>query len=126
MTDMDQSATPLPEAAPPAIPEPRHSGLGVTSFVLGMTSGPLALVLIAAAVVAEAMGAERLPEDHWIFGVLGLMLIGVIVAHFVGVGLGIAGLVGRKLKLFAILGLVFNVASVSVILGAVILGVMAE
>lgn len=97
---------------------PRHSGLGIASFIIGLIVLILDLILIAMAIVigATARPIGRRGEESLIV-VVGVMACGGGVAAIVGFCLGIAGVCQtNRSKVFAILGLVFN--------GLIVLGVV--
>jgi hypothetical protein len=105
---MYDSSFPPPEVPPPPPPSemPKHSKLGIISFVLAIVS----LVLVCLFFVfAYMLGSNNLSSGTgtttigWVF----ICLIGL--SNLTGVGLGIAALTQKtQSKVFGILGLVFN------------------
>lgn len=103
---MYDSSFPPPVVPPPPPDMPKHSKLGIISFVLSIVS----LVLVCLFFVfAYMLGSNTLSSGSgttvvgWGF----ICLIGI--ANLTGVGLGIAALTQKvQSKIFGILGLVFN------------------
>ncbi len=88
--------------------EPKHSGLGIVSFLLSLFVAMGAFVLFAIAALLS-MARHASPEVRHMGQVLFLLcLIVLVFTDLVALGLGVAGLAqtGRK-KLFAVLGTVF-------------------
>lgn len=102
----------------------KHSGLGISSFVIALLAGPgMFLLLLIAGVMATQAPNGQIDEKSAAAVGLGLMLIGGVVVSLIGVGLGIAGVAqkGRK-RVFAVLGLVFNGIIAIGVLGIMLLG----
>lgn len=113
--------------------ENRHSRMGIASFVISIlvVVAILALVVGAPLVLSStgALDAQSfdpadpqsidLPNETLIaLQVIGFGFLGGVLLSFVGLGLGIAGMVQRRRRrLFAIIGTVLN--------GLVVLGVLA-
>jgi hypothetical protein len=105
---MYDSSFPPPVVPPPPPPPemPKHSKLGIISFVLSIVSVVLVCLFF---VFAYMLGSNTLSTGTgttavgWVF----ICLIGI--ANLTGVGLGIAALTQKtQSKIFSILGLVFN------------------
>jgi hypothetical protein len=102
-----------------------HSGPGIASFILGLLSGLAVLfVLILAGVLTARAGGEldeESPEAMLVGGALLVCLLGALVGAILG-GVGLAQ--QRRKKIFAILGLCFNLL---VLLGTgaiIVLGIL--
>jgi predicted anti-sigma-YlaC factor YlaD len=99
---------------------PKHSGLGIASFVLAMISVVLTIIVILTMInlgsglmeqiaVGETMTEEQLLEQAPGLVIVGLLFMAVAVISLIGGILGIVGLFQKnRKKLFAILGTVFN------------------
>jgi len=103
--------------------EDKHSRMGIASLVLAILVGVLVFLLIGGAGVMEASTPGGINEDSTLVGLIGLGIIGCLLANLVGLGLGLAGLIQRRRKkLFAILGAIFNGLIVLVVLAVIVLG----
>lgn len=93
-------------------PAPRHSGLGIASFIVSLVAGALMLLLIGIAAMMEVSQPGGLDENSPAAIMLGLLLIVIFMTQLVALGLGIGGLVqtGSK-KVFAALGTIFAAAT---------------
>jgi len=103
---MYDSSFPTPIVPPPPPDMPRHSKLGIISFVLSIISVFLVCLFL---VFAYMLGNNNLATNNgttaigWVF----ICLIGL--SNLTGIGLGIAALTQKvQNKIFGILGLVFN------------------
>ena len=103
---MYDSSFPPPMVPPPPPEMPRHSKLGIISFVLSIISVFLVCLFL---VFAYMLGNNNLATNNsttvigWVF----ICLIGL--SNLIGIGLGIAALTQKvQSKIFGILGLVFN------------------
>ena len=103
---MYDSSFPTPIVPPPPPENPKHSKLGIISFVLSLVSVVLVCLFF---VFAYMLGNNNLATNTgttavgWAF----MCLIGL--TNLAGLGLGIAALTQKvQSKLFGILGLVFN------------------
>jgi hypothetical protein len=114
-------------AHPYAAAAPRHPGIGVTSFILGLVAGVamVVLIVIAAAMSARAPGGQ-LDENSPEAITVGCSLIVAAGLALLGLILGIVGAVqqGHK-KLFPVLGIVFNGGMLLMVVGLMILGAVA-
>ena len=81
----------------------RHSGLGITSFVIGLVFG----VLLVACILLSGYG--YLNDDEVLKGAAGVLMLVSIIETVHGLLFGVAGLYfwGRK-RLFAWLGIATN------------------
>jgi hypothetical protein len=91
---------------------PKHSWLGVASFVVFLVYCTLFFLLFLVSVLLTMSGEPlakppALPSPTVIL--LGIMLFASVFLSLMGVALGIAGAVQRnRRKVFAVLGIVFN------------------
>ena len=89
--------------------EPRHSGIGIASFVVSIIAGIAMFFLTIAAGVIEVSTPGGMHERSPVAIILGLSLLAFWFLSLVALGLGIGGLFQRSRKrLFAILGAVFS------------------
>jgi len=89
--------------------EQRHSGLGIASFITGITSAVLMFLLIVVAGALEASTPGGMNEESAAAVIVGLFLILFMLTSVLALGLGIAGLFQReRKKVFPILGTVFS------------------
>jgi hypothetical protein len=94
---------------PYAPPSPKHSGFGIASFAISLISGIAIFAMIAVATYFAAGNPEQFGEDSAPAVLVGLGIMAGMALALIGLGLGIAGLAQpNRIKLFAILGLVFN------------------
>jgi hypothetical protein len=99
----------------------------VASFVLGVVTGVGTFVLIAILGVMAARSPGRQSPPPPEVALLGLGLIACGLLAFVGVVLGLVGLVlpGRK-RVLSILGMVFNGLVVLGFVGLIVIGLAAR
>jgi hypothetical protein len=91
---------------------PRHSGLGIASFITSIVSGICIFAAIALAGVMEASTPGGIDEESAGAIMLGLALFAFMGLSLVALGLGIGGLFQKeRKKVFAILGMVFAAAT---------------
>jgi len=107
---MDPVSPPPPLAVPvPAAVERKHSGLGISSFVISLGGGFAMFLLFCVAGFMETTTPGGIDEDSGVAVVLGLVIFAVIALHLLGLGLGIGALTQKdRKKVFSVLGLVFN------------------
>ena len=107
--------------------EPRHSGLGIASFVIALFSGVMEMGLIViAGVMAETTPGGVNEESPQVI-LLGLCLLGGAALSLLGIGLGIGGLLQSNRKaVFAVLGIVFNAMVILGVLGLFVLGMAMQ
>jgi hypothetical protein len=105
--------------------EPRHSGIGIASFILSLMVGFLIFLTIISAGVMAAVAPQGVVQEEapaWV--VLGLVLLALMFADLVALGLGIAGLCqNNRKKVFAILGIVFSSVAVG---GTILLAIIGN
>jgi hypothetical protein len=88
---------------------PRHSGLGIASFLVAIISGFSLLTMIGFAAYFAAQNPAKFDDESAPAIILGLGIIAGMGLAVIGLGLGIAGVAqSNRNRLFAILGLVFN------------------
>jgi hypothetical protein len=117
LTDTPSSTASSPAPPTASSPAPRHSGLGIASFVISLVAGALLLLFVGIAGVLTVSGG--LDENSPQAVMLGLLIITILIVVLVALGLGIGGLVQReRKKIFAALGTIFSAA---IFLGGVLL-----
>lgn len=104
----------------------KHSGLGISSFIISAATGVAMFVLIMLAGVLETTTAGGMDEESVAAVLIGLFMFGFLFIDLLAVGLGIAGLFqkGRK-KIFAILGVVIAVATILMTLLLLVVGLIS-
>ena len=101
----------------------RHSGLGIASFVISLFCGFGEFALVMVAGFLEASTPKGLDEESVAAVLLGLALLGGLGLAFIGLVLGVAGLLtSNRKKVFAVLGLAFNAMLLLAVVGLVLLG----
>ena len=106
--------------------EPKHSGLGIASFITSMVAGVLIFLLIVIAGVMEASTPGGIDEESPAAVAIGLFLFAFIGLALVALGLGVGGLMqANRKKIFAILGTVFSSVSIVGTLFIMLLGLAA-
>lgn len=86
-----------------------HSGLGIASFIISILAFFVVILFFAIDASETTAGAG---------------ICGAAFANLVGIGLGIAGVAqGDRKKVFAILGLVFNVLAILGVVGLMLIGI---
>jgi hypothetical protein len=109
-----------------AMDEPKHSGLGIASFITSMVAGVLIFLLIVIAGVMEASTPGGIDEESPAAVAIGLFLFAFIGVALVALGLGVGGLMqANRKKIFAILGTVFSSVSIVGTLFIMLLGLAA-
>ena len=105
----------------------RNSGMGIASFVCAICAGFMTFALVVVAGYLEAATPGGLDENSPAAIVVGLMLIGLVGLHLLGMGLGLAGVCqARRKKVFAVLGLMFNLLVVGGIVGLMLIGLAVK
>jgi hypothetical protein len=122
-----ETATVPPPLERHALPEAKHSGLGIASFVLAIVFGLILFVLIGMAGYQQMKNPKGMDENSPMAMILGLLMIGSLLMNFVGAGLGLAGVLQKnRKKIFAILGLIFNGFAVLGTVALFLLGTLAS
>lgn len=87
----------------------RHSGLGITSFVISLVMFIFFFILVTIAGVIEISTPGGMSEESPIAVIMGMFTILGILLCLVGCGFGIAGFCQKECKkIFSILGIIFN------------------
>ncbi|KPU45413.1 CAAX amino terminal protease self- immunity [Oxobacter pfennigii] len=101
--------------------EKKHSGFGIASFVISMVSLTMLFGLFSMYYMLEG-----LIQDYFMDRALALLIVGSSLLCLLGFILGIAGIFQKnRMKIFSILGLVFNVIVILSFIGFFIIGAMA-
>jgi hypothetical protein len=101
----------------------KHSGCGIASFVIAMTTGVLDLLLFVLMVIDEVVSQGTTERSSVMLCIFATVIMAGGFANIVGVVLGITGLCQKnRKKLFAILGLVFNLAAIVMFGVLIVLG----
>jgi len=120
-----------PESAPPPplerhatpAPQPRHSGLGIASLIIGVLGGLAMFALFAVAGYMQISNPGGMDEKSGAVMMIGLGVIGFCLVHLLGLGLGIAALFqADRRKGYAVVGLVINTVIIAGTVGLIILG----
>ena len=97
----------------------KHSGLGIASFAIAITTGLILFFLVATAGFLEVTTPGGIDENSPAAVLMGLALFGGLLLDMLGLALGVAGICQRdRSKLFAVLGVVISSA---VLFGALLL-----
>jgi hypothetical protein len=105
----------------------KHSGFGIASFITSIVSGGLIFLLIVIAGFIEASTPGGMDEESVIAVIIGLFILAFLGAAFLGLGLGIAGLLQmQRKKVFAILGTIFSAAALLGTMFIIALGLTME
>jgi hypothetical protein len=106
--------------------ENKHSGLGISSFIISTAIGVLMFLLFIVAGIMETSTPGGIDEDSTGAMLVGLFLIAFLILDLLAIGLGIAGLIQKdRKKMFSILGVVFSASTVVITTFLMILGVMS-
>ncbi len=106
--------------------EKKHSGLGISSFIISTATGVLMFLLFIVAGVMETSTPGGIDESSAGAVVVGLFLIAFLMLDLLAIGLGIAGLIQKdRKKTFSILGLIFGASTVVITVFLMIIGLMA-
>ena len=106
--------------------EPRHSGLGIASFVVGLLAGIVEFAILAAAGVIEVSTPGGMDENSPAAVLIGLGLLAGLALSLLGVGLGIGGLTQRRKKVFAVLGVVVSLLVTLAVAGLLVVGLTVD
>jgi hypothetical protein len=99
-----------------------HKGIGIASFIIGVTCIVTVVALIGFAGVMISTGRVT-PELNMI---LGLGMITACFVDLIGIGLGIFGAADRSSKkVYPVLGLILNVVVVALFAALVIIGLLS-
>ena len=106
--------------------ELKHSGLGIASFAVCIVAGLIEFAAVAAAGVIEVSTPGGMDENSPVAILIGLALLGGLAIAMLGMGLGIAGLLQRRKKAFAVLGVIGGIVVVCGVGSLFAIGMMAE
>ena len=129
--NFESSGPQYPYAAPSSEPtggQPeypvKHSGLGIASFVISLVTGVgFCAFFVVAGVLAQQAGDNFDQSPAAVM--VGLSFFALVGAACLGFVLGVAGLFQRnRFQVFAILGILFNIAIMVVFVGLLIIGMM--
>lgn len=102
--------------------EKKHSGIGITSFILGIISIVLFVIIII--IIASISIATSLNVDELTQIVVGLIAIIELLVSITGGILGIISVcMKNKKKLYGIMGICFNLIPCVLLVGLFILGI---
>ena len=105
----------------------KHSGLGIASFAGSIIAGLALLVLVVMAGIMEASSPGGMDEESPGSILLGMFLFGFMFLSLVAFCLGVAGLLqSNRMKLFAVLGVVFSFLTLGGVLFLMILGMAMQ
>ena len=117
----------FPVHYPEPVPRLPHSAVGVASFVLAILTAMAMFCLFAVAGYLEATRDDVLPENSVATMMVGFGIIGCWGMSFLGIGLGIAGILQPYTdKTFSILGLTIAAMALVGSIGLCILGMMVS
>lgn len=105
--------------------EPKHSGLGIASFIMSIFVGLCMFVVFVVAGVLETSTPGGMDENSPVAMIVGLCMFGLLFGCLISIGLGIGGLcqTGRK-KIFAVLGITFSAIIILGTIALIIIGLM--
>ena len=105
----------------------KQSGLGIASLVVAVVAGLTAFSLVVIAGVMEVSTPGGVDEDSPAVMLVGLGIMGVVALNFLGLGLGVAGVLHpNRSRVVAIVGLVFNGLVILGLCGLMALGLSME
>ena len=108
----------------PQVTQPKHSGVGIGSFVISILNSGLILILI---IIAGVMVEEGVSEDDAEMQVVGIFFLGSILLALIGVVLGIITCFQKdKKKVLGIIGLVLNALTVVGVIILMVIGFVAD
>ena len=104
----------------------KHSGLGISSFVVSLVAGVALFGLFAVAVAIQIQNPESMKGDSAMTTILGLFVICIAFIDVIALGLGIGGLFQKRTKkILAILGVVFSGVVLLIFVLLMIIGMLA-
>ena len=113
----------IPPREKPEPPAPRHSGLGIASFAIGILAGLALFIALGVVAVLYNQSPGGLDEKSPTAILAGLLIIGLCLVHLLGVGLGIGGLAQKdRRKVFSVLGLAINGVALLGTIALIIIG----
>jgi Kef-type K+ transport system membrane component KefB len=104
---------------------PRHSGLGVSSFIIAIVAGLVIFVTVVAIVAKVIANQGRVDEKSPEMILAGLLILGCIGLDLLALVLGICGLFQKdRQKVFAILGVVLSALTLFGLSALMVLGTL--
>jgi hypothetical protein len=104
-------------------PEPPHSGLGIASFLVAVVIGLAETAIVGWISYMTVSKPGTITPESPLAIIAGLAMLGGLAVTFLGAGLGIGGIFQRNRKrVFAVLGLVFNLMILVAFVGLIALG----
>lgn len=101
----------------------KHSGLGIASFILSILVGAFEFFLFAITGILETRTPGGLNEESAEAIILGLLIIAGLIVSLAGAGIAIGGLLQKnRHKVFAVLGVIFNIVLFIGVLVLIIIG----
>lgn len=101
----------------------KHSGFGISSFIISLANGGLTFLAFMGAGVLEVTSGGTLSENNSLLVVIGMFIILCVIISLIGLVLGIVGLLDKtKKKVFPLLGTLFNLAICLLIIATIIYG----
>lgn len=101
----------------------KHSGLGIASFILSITTALLIFILFITAGVMETSTPGGIDEESAGAVILGLLILLCLFLEVVALGLGIGALCQTaRNKVFGILGTIFSAGMVLLTVAVILLG----
>lgn len=105
----------------------KHSGLGISSFIISTIIGVLMFLLFMVAGVMETLTPGGVDDESVGAMLVGLFLIAFVLLDMLAIGLGIAGFLQKnRNKLFSILGVVFAASTIIATVCLMIIGLMVS
>ena len=106
-----------------ALPEPSHSGLGIASFVVSMVSGLCTFLIFVYAGIKENSLPGGVAENSSVAISIGLALFLMWILQFVGTVFALVALFEKnRKKVFAVLGLIFNLGLLAISALLIVIG----
>lgn len=104
----------------PPIPQVKHPGLGIASFIISVVVGVSELILFILVVSTSIVARDAAYNTAIIFALVAML---GSLANLAGIGLGAAGAAKKNSKkIFSILGIVFNSATLLIFILLIVLG----
>ncbi len=103
--------------------ERRQSGMGIASFVIAIGAGVTLFVLLMILGAMDVSTPGGIDEESPEAIIAGLGLLAVVAINILGIGLAVGGLVQTdRLRMFGVLGLVFNLLVILGFVGIMVIG----
>lgn len=103
-----------------------HSGLGIASCIIGVLAGLIEIAIVTIAGMIEVSAPGGMDENSPEAIMIGLGLFAGLGIAMLGIGLGVGGLMQRRKKLFAVLGVLISLFVTCGVAGLFVLGLMTE